>query len=387
MTLQREVCTAAAGANTEDEFFNRLAQAGVLVRRRHSTVNPGEVTGYAVGLPHHIAKDGQIIWYGGGKLAADLTLPKLRARWDNSPDRNPLAAASALPAPAARAVLRATVAATAGQAGNEVEFFARLRAAGVLVRERFSTINPGEVTGYAVALSGCTGSDGTPRWYGGGRLHDSLTLPQLRTGWARGSREVADHSGALRFTAPERGEIYRHAARRTASAEEHLRRCTAGDPRHGADAAWAAADTLHAAAQALRSPMLRCAAIGYDRAARAPFGHVPSRTQEGDQLRAAARLLAMTGGGSEGVAHVGVLAQNLVALVDAVAGLHQAQAHAAQAAAARGTSRPAGGDGPELAASCRGTGLLAVKDQPAGDWQVPGDRPGCAGLARPVRNH
>ena len=118
VTLRREVCTAAAGASTEEEFFSRLAQAGVLVRRRHSTVNPGEVTGYAVGLPHHIAKDGQIIWYGGGKLAADLTLPKLRARWDNSPDRDPLAAASALPAPAARAVLRATVADDGG-AGRE----------------------------------------------------------------------------------------------------------------------------------------------------------------------------------------------------------------------------------------------------------------------------
>ena len=32
-------------------------------------------------------KDGRIIWYGGGKLAADLTLPKLRARWEHSPDR------------------------------------------------------------------------------------------------------------------------------------------------------------------------------------------------------------------------------------------------------------------------------------------------------------
>jgi hypothetical protein len=37
----------------------------------------------------------------------------------------------------------------------------------------------------------------------------------------------------------------------------------------------------------------------------------------------------------EGVAHVDALAQNLVALVDAVAGLRQVQAHAAQAAAAR----------------------------------------------------
>jgi hypothetical protein len=79
--LRREVCTAAAGARTEAEFFARLAKAGVLVRRRYSSVNPGEVTGYAVGLAEYASKTGQTIWYGGGKLAADLTLPKLRARW------------------------------------------------------------------------------------------------------------------------------------------------------------------------------------------------------------------------------------------------------------------------------------------------------------------
>jgi hypothetical protein len=28
-----------------------------------------------------------IVWYGGGKLAADLTLPKLRQRWDPSRSR------------------------------------------------------------------------------------------------------------------------------------------------------------------------------------------------------------------------------------------------------------------------------------------------------------
>jgi hypothetical protein len=47
------VCTAAAGAGTEHEFFARLAQAGVLVRLRHSMTNPGQVTGYAVGLTRH----------------------------------------------------------------------------------------------------------------------------------------------------------------------------------------------------------------------------------------------------------------------------------------------------------------------------------------------
>ena len=81
VALCREVRTAAGGAGTEGEFFGRLDQAGVLVRKRYSKTNPGEVTGYAVGLPHHTSKEGGVIWYGGGKLAADLTLPKLRTRW------------------------------------------------------------------------------------------------------------------------------------------------------------------------------------------------------------------------------------------------------------------------------------------------------------------
>ena len=81
VSLRREVCAAAAGAGSEREFFARLEQAGVLVRKRLSTINPGEVTGYAVGLADHTTKDGGIVWYGGGKLAPDLTLPKLRARW------------------------------------------------------------------------------------------------------------------------------------------------------------------------------------------------------------------------------------------------------------------------------------------------------------------
>ncbi|HUY46053.1 MAG TPA: hypothetical protein VMV92_10050 [Streptosporangiaceae bacterium] len=336
MRLRREVCAAAAGARTEQEFFTRLGQAGVLVRQRHSTTHPGEVTGYAVGLPQHAAKDGGVIWYGGGKLAADLTLPKLRGRWADPTARNPLTGAAAMPGLAVRAVLRASVADAAGQASGEADFFARLRAAGVLVRERFSEVNPGQVTGYAVTLPGCTGPDGTLRWYGGGRLNDALTLPRLRSTWAGGRRGTAERSEASRFTAPERTEIYRHAARQAAAAAEHLRNCTAGDPGSGADAAWAAADTLHAAARATGSRVLRCAADGYDRAARAPYGRVPRRTREGDRLRAAARLLAMTGGSvGDGTGQAGALVANLVALADAVAGLREAQAHAAQAAAAR----------------------------------------------------
>ena len=61
--------------------LRQLEQAGVVVRRRFSTRNPGQVTGYSVALPGDTAKTGEPVWYGGGKLAADLTLPKLRQRW------------------------------------------------------------------------------------------------------------------------------------------------------------------------------------------------------------------------------------------------------------------------------------------------------------------
>ena len=87
VTLRRQVATAAASAKGEDEFFTCLDQAGLLVRKRFSIKNPGQVTGYSVALPGDTAKNGGPVWYGGGKLAADLTLPKLRQRWTRTEPR------------------------------------------------------------------------------------------------------------------------------------------------------------------------------------------------------------------------------------------------------------------------------------------------------------
>ncbi|MFV2179606.1 relaxase/mobilization nuclease domain-containing protein [Actinomadura sp. LOL_016] len=84
--LRRHVATAAAGAETENDFYAALREAGVLVKTRHSIRSPGEITGYAVALPHHTNQEGQPVWFSGGKLAANLTLPKLRHRWANPPD-------------------------------------------------------------------------------------------------------------------------------------------------------------------------------------------------------------------------------------------------------------------------------------------------------------
>jgi hypothetical protein len=87
VTLKRAVSTAAAGASSEQEFFGRLAVAGVLVRKRLSARNPSEITGYAVALPGDTTAKGVPVWFGGGKLAADLTLPRLRRRWESVDQR------------------------------------------------------------------------------------------------------------------------------------------------------------------------------------------------------------------------------------------------------------------------------------------------------------
>jgi hypothetical protein len=333
--LRREVCAAAAGARTEDEFFARLGEAGVAFRKRYSTVSPGEVTGYAVGLRSHTTKDGQIVWYGGGKLAADRTWPKLRRRWAVPGQEPGPLPGRGLPPVAARAVLRNIVTAAAEQARDEAGFFARLREAGAAVRLRYSQTCPGQVTGYAVGLPGHAGRDGAPVWYGGGRLAAELTLPRLRCGWEV-PRNAPERSGAFRFTAAEQNAIFEHAARQAGAAADYIRRTARRDPAQAGDAAWAAADVLHVAAKALRSPDLRRAADGYDRAARARYGRIPKATSAGHQLRAAARLVAMTGQVIGDSTLIGIaLAANLAALAVAVAELRRVQQHAAQAAAAR----------------------------------------------------
>jgi hypothetical protein len=103
-----------------------------------------------------------------------------------------------------------------------------------------------------------------------------------------------------------------------------------------ADAAWAVGDTLHAAASALRSRVLRQVADSYDRAARAPYGRIPRATPAGNSLRRAARLLSTAAAASSdpALAHI-TLVTRLAALAETIADLREAQRHAAQAAAAR----------------------------------------------------
>src|SRR5215472_9514562 len=85
--LRNAVTLAAGSAADEAGFFARLVEAGVLVRLRFSDTGPGQVTGYAVGLPGHDGSDGAPLWYGGGRLAAGLTLPPAAALLGAGPRR------------------------------------------------------------------------------------------------------------------------------------------------------------------------------------------------------------------------------------------------------------------------------------------------------------
>jgi len=186
-----------------------------------------------------------------------------------------------------RVTLRRAVSTAAAGASSEAEFFARLAGAQVLVRQRRSTRDPGEITGYAGALPGDTARGGGPVWFGGGKLAADLTCPKLRNRW-----EAARTTPGGPFTVQERNAIWEHAARTAADASAHIRSRAAVSPASAADAAWATADTLHAAAAALGSRVLRQAADSYDRAARTAYGRIPRPTPTGNSLRQTARLLA-----------------------------------------------------------------------------------------------
>ena len=311
--LRRQVAAAAAAARSEAEFFGELAVRGVRVRLRRSTVRPDEVTGYAVRLDGDVTASGRPVWFGGGKLAADLTLPKLRRRW--SPGR---LSGRGMGGPAARLALRREVARCAAAARSEPEFFAGLGAAGLLVRLRADPARPARPAGYAVSLPGLADRAGRPVWFGGGTLDERFTLPAL--------------PGPELFDGADASEIYAYAA---GVAGQAARELAAGRPGR-ADIAWAAADLLTAAAAATGNPELGRAADGFGRAARSPWGRTPATSPGGLMLRTAAYLLASCRpGGQRSRTAWRALVTALAGLAQAVADLRAAQQRQLQAAAAR----------------------------------------------------
>lgn len=79
--LQRTVRQAAALARSDPDFLSRLRDAGLRVREHHN--EDGALNGYAVALPGDRADAGsRPVWFSGRTLAYDLSLPRVRERFE-----------------------------------------------------------------------------------------------------------------------------------------------------------------------------------------------------------------------------------------------------------------------------------------------------------------
>ncbi|MFI6576631.1 relaxase/mobilization nuclease domain-containing protein [Nocardiopsis sp. NPDC050513] len=83
--LERLARRAAAASRTEQEFLDAVRSTGALVRLRE-TAQGQDPAGYALALPGDTAPDGEPVWYSGTALAPDLSLPRVRARFADTPD-------------------------------------------------------------------------------------------------------------------------------------------------------------------------------------------------------------------------------------------------------------------------------------------------------------
>jgi len=103
--LALRVRAAATAAADEAEFVRRMRRSGLLVRARFAEGTTDVITGYSVAArPEHGERP---IWYGGGHLGRDLTLPRLRSEWEDTPTGASAAAAEWTAAKRGRRVVAA----------------------------------------------------------------------------------------------------------------------------------------------------------------------------------------------------------------------------------------------------------------------------------------
>jgi hypothetical protein len=263
-----------------------------------------------------------------------------------------------------RLVLRQIVRAAAGSSTGWEDFAQRLYRQGVHLRARMSERNPGQITGYAVALPDRYDT-GQTIWFGGGKLAPDLTLPQLQRRWqgheapaeqARSERDgragtpqSADRAAApapdadrFGLTPQDRQLLWQSAQQAAQRAMAHITAVldAGADPRLGGDAAWAAADLLAVVAQLTegrRGGPYTDAARTFEQAGRELHKRPAPRTPTGRRwtVPASAALSAIRIVVPSEQRQLLILAHQLIALAEAVERLRKAQARAAQAAAAR----------------------------------------------------
>lgn len=109
--LARTVRACATSSGDEAEFVRRMRRSGVLVRPRFADGRTDVVVGFSVAARPEAGE--RPIWYGGGRLARDLTLPRLREQWPDTPTGATAAAAEWTAAKRGRRVV------AAGREANE----------------------------------------------------------------------------------------------------------------------------------------------------------------------------------------------------------------------------------------------------------------------------
>lgn len=81
--LEERLRTAATSAHSEADFVRRARRLGVRMHPRFARGRTDVVVGYSAALR---TEDGQQTrWWGGGRIARDLTLTQLRTRWEDTP--------------------------------------------------------------------------------------------------------------------------------------------------------------------------------------------------------------------------------------------------------------------------------------------------------------
>lgn len=156
-------------SSSKSEFLRQLAEArngakgpllhvvqvrvegsnGLVDARQLTDDQLSEAVGWAIHRVGDVGSNGKPVYYTGSRLGPDLSLPKLQEHW------SPKTAKKTTAPPKAALLQMRRDAGEAGAVSRSWEEYAgRLRAKGIVVKERFSTVNPGEVTGYSSGLGG-----------------------------------------------------------------------------------------------------------------------------------------------------------------------------------------------------------------------------------------
>ncbi|MEV7535436.1 relaxase/mobilization nuclease domain-containing protein [Streptomyces hydrogenans] len=221
-----------------------------------------------------------------------------------------------------RVTLQRTVREAAAMATSDRDFFERLAASGVRVKQRIAP--DGNVTGYSVAMPGDRNPEQEPIYFSGARLAPDLSLPRVRERW----------SATVPAPRVSPVEAWQVAEQKVRAAAEAL---GAGGLRQGAGDVAALGDLIVVAAVVsprLVRTQIKDAAWEYERASRAPG----DRALEGESRRlsreSAQALSQATGavGRNDTVAVLGFLLA-LVQAVEAARRWHDAQEHRVQAVA------------------------------------------------------